>query len=142
MASFFALAGCADDGPRTTAPTPAAAGAGTAKAGDAPQTTEATRTAEATQAIGATGKPGSFARVVREKLPEIAADRRDAEIQAIADTACTELGAGKKADDIVAGTRSLGTLDAEATDQATARELIKLAIDTTCPGQSARVDDF
>jgi hypothetical protein len=42
----------------------------------------------------------------------------------------------------VAETRSLGTPDAEATDQATARELVKLAIDTTCPDQDRRVDEF
>lgn len=143
------LAGCTDDGPESGAKTPssvAATAAGTAKVGDAPPTTEPTTEPTKKPTKKPTTEPapaaGSFVDVVREKLPEIAADRRDEEIQAIADTACAELGAGKKADAIVAGTRSLGTLDAEATDQATARELIKLAIDTTCPDQSRRVDEF
>jgi hypothetical protein len=131
VVAALALAGCGDGEPQPAPRTPApavtsAAAAGTAKAGDAPRTTE----------------PAGFVAVVREKLPEIAADRRDEEIQAIADDACAGLAAGKKADDIVATTRSLGTLDAEATDQATARELIKLAIDTTCLGQRDRVDEF
>jgi hypothetical protein len=130
MAAGFALVGCADERSGTPAPAPAVSVPATARAGDAPRTTPAT------------AGTGSFVELVRAKLPEIATDRRDEEIQAIADTACAELGAGKEPDAIVAGTRSLGTLDAEATDQATARELIKLAIDTTCPDQSGRVDDF
>jgi hypothetical protein len=83
--------------------------------------------------------PESFVDVVRSRLPEVAADRRDEEIQAIADRACTALSGGADAGTIVAETR---TLDAEATDHATARELIKLAIDTTCPDQDRRVDEF
>jgi hypothetical protein len=86
--------------------------------------------------------PESFVDVVRSRLPEVAADRRDEEIQAIADRACTALSGGADAGTIVAETRALGTLDAEATDHATARELIKLAIDTTCPDQDRRVDEF
>ncbi|GIE82083.1 hypothetical protein Aph02nite_80330 [Actinoplanes philippinensis] len=81
-------------------------------------------------------------RVVRAQLADIAAGRQDAEIQAIADTACAALAAGNSTDEIVDTTRTLGTLDAEATDHATARELIKLAIDTTCLNQRARVDEF
>ena len=83
-----------------------------------------------------------FVDVVRAKLPDIAVDRRDDELQAIADRACAALADGTGADAIVAETRSLGTQDAEATDQATARELVKLAIDTTCPDQDRRVDEF
>jgi hypothetical protein len=80
--------------------------------------------------------------VVRAQLTDIAADRSDADIQAIADTACAGLAAGRSTDEIVDTTRALGTLDAEATDHATARELIKLAIDTTCFDQRSRVDEF
>ncbi|MBG0564150.1 DUF732 domain-containing protein [Actinoplanes aureus] len=83
-----------------------------------------------------------FVEVVRSSVPEVAAERSDEEIQAVADSACADLAAGKAAHDVVTATRSLGTLDAEATDQATARELIKLAIDTTCPDQAGRVDEF
>jgi hypothetical protein len=80
--------------------------------------------------------------VVRGKLPQVAAGRADAEITAVATRACQALAADRSADEIVAETRSLGTLDAEATDQATARELVKLAIDTTCLDQARRVDEF
>ena len=90
----------------------------------------------------ATAAAAGFVSVVRAQLPEVARDRADGDIQAIADSACADLAAGRSADDVVAATRSLGTLDAEATDQATARELIKLAIDTTCLDQAARVDEF
>ncbi|WP_433789820.1 hypothetical protein [Actinoplanes sp. CA-252034] len=85
---------------------------------------------------------GAFVRVVRAQLADIAAGRADAEIQAIADNACAGLADGRSTDEIVDTTRTLGTLDAEATDHATARELIKLAIDTTCFDQRARVDEF
>jgi hypothetical protein len=43
---------------------------------------------------------------------------------------------------VIAETRTLGTADAEATDEATARELVKLAIDTVCLDQAKRVDEF
>ena len=88
------------------------------------------------------GNRAGFVDVVRAQLPDVAVDRRDEELQAVADQACAALADGKDADGIVAQTRSLGTADAEATDQATARELIKLAIDTTCPDQDRRVDEF
>jgi hypothetical protein len=105
----------------------------------------------ATTTAGPSGTPGQeesgagadrFVSVVRAQLPEVAADRRDEEIAAVAEQACTSLAAGDEADAVVAGTRSLGTLDAEAVDEATARELVKLAIDTVCPGQNRRVDEF
>ena len=80
--------------------------------------------------------------VVRARVPDVAIDRRDEEIEAVAEQACASLAAGKSADAVVAETRSLGTADAEATDQATARELIKLSIDTVCPAQAKRVDEF
>ena len=88
------------------------------------------------------GGLAAFVRVVQSRTPEIALDRRDEEIEAIAQQACASLAAGKKSDALVAETRALGTADAEATDQATARELIKLAIDTVCPDQRDRVDEF
>ena len=120
--AVVALAGCGDDPePATTAP--------------AEQSAQSATTAPAAASAG-------FAEVVRDRVPEIAVDRRDEEIQAIADQACADLAGGEDADAVVAGTRTLGTSDAEATDQATARELIKLAIDTTCPDQDRRVDEF
>src|SRR4051794_18064417 len=94
-----------------------------------------TRTATTRPAAPAGGGLAAFVRVVQARTPEIALDRRDEEIEAIAQQACASLAAGKKAGALVAETRTLGTADAEATDQATARELIKLAIDTVCPDQ-------
>jgi hypothetical protein len=84
----------------------------------------------------------AFVAAVRDALPQIAADRRDEEIALIAEQACTGLSAGLTADQVVAETRTLGTEDAEATDQATARELIKLAIDRACLDQAARASQF
>lgn len=96
----------------------------------------------ATASPSATVAPDSFVGVVRAQLTDIAAGRTDREIQAIADTACAGLTAGRPGDEIVDVTRALGTTDAEATDHATARELIKLAIDTSCLDQAPRVDEF
>ncbi|MDI6102089.1 hypothetical protein QLQ12_26065 [Actinoplanes sp. NEAU-A12] len=129
------LAGCSDRAPEAPAATSAAAAA-TAPA--APATSVAATAANPGTASG----PDGFVAVVRARLPEVAVDRRDEEIQAIADTACADLIAGRSADDIVTATRTLGTVDAEATDHATARELVKLAIDTTCFGERDRVDEF
>jgi hypothetical protein len=88
------------------------------------------------------GGTAEFVRVVRSRVPEVAAGRSNAQIAAIATTACRSLRAGRPADAVQAEARSLGTLDAEATDDATARELVKLAIDTTCLDQAPRVDEF
>ena len=132
-ALVLALGGCGDDDVTTpvNVPVPTATSA-------APEPA-ATVTASSGRSAGG---PDAFVAAVRRALPEVAADRRDEEIAAIAEQACSALAGGGDADTVVAHTRTLGTLDAEATDQATARELIKLAIDTVCPGQDRRVDEF
>jgi hypothetical protein len=158
-----ALAGCADDRAEPAAVAVPAAGApveSPAPVGSAdsrPATRAATTHAATPRATGTTAAAGGdgqtdagsgskglddFVTVVRAKVPEVAVDRRDEEIEAIAQQACASLAAGKKADALVAETRSLGTADAQATDQATARELINLAIDTVCSAQRRRVDEF
>jgi hypothetical protein len=129
---LLALGGCGDD-PEPPQPTTTPATAVTTKA--------QSPTTPATTARSAAG-PDAFVAAVQRSLPEIAADRRDDEIAAVAQDACAGLAQGDDADAIVARTRSLGTADAEATDQATARELVKLAIDTVCPDQDRRVDEF
>ena len=145
-ALVLALGGCGDDDATTpvtvpvptvtsTAPEPAATV--TASAGASP-----VRSAAGASSVRAAAGPDAFVAAVRRALPEVAADRRDEEIAAVAEQACSELADGEDADTVVAHTRTLGTLDAQATDQATARELIKLAIDTVCPGQDRRVDEF
>jgi hypothetical protein len=144
-AMMLILTGC-------TAAEPAGAPAQTAEVTPsvAPAATSATTTAAA-EPTRTTRKPApedtgsglaGFVAVVRSRVPEVALDRRDEEIAAVAQQACASLAAGTSADALVAETRSLGTADAEATDQATARELIKLAIDTVCPDQRDRVDEF
>jgi len=74
-----------------------------------------------------TGSPGpapspaqgfEFVSVVRAQLPDIAHGRTDDEILAVARQACQDLSAGTPGDDVVAHAQTLGTLDAEATDQA------------------------
>ena len=98
--------------------------------------------------VAPTGQSGGgdgaaeFVAVVRAQLPEVAAGRSADELAAVATTACDGLADGVPADGVTAAAQSLGTLDAEATDQATARELVKLAIDTVCLDQANRVDEF
>jgi hypothetical protein len=88
-----------------------------------------------------TGTAG-FVAVVQARMPEIAVDRRDEEIAAIAEQACASLADGRRADSIVAETRTLGTGGPKTTDRSSARELIRLAIDQVCPDQDRRIDEF
>lgn len=122
--------------PNTTTVTVTTTPSASASSSPTPRTTSASGSA--------TGNGGTaeFVRVVRARVPDVAAGRSTAEIAAIATTACRSLRAGRAAEQISAEARSLGTLDAEATDDATARELVKLAIDTTCLDQAKRVDEF
>jgi len=83
-----------------------------------------------------------FVAIVQARMPEIAVDRRDEEIAGIARRACAALADAEEADAIVAETRTLGTGHARATNRSTARELIRLAIDTVCPDQDRRLDEF
>jgi hypothetical protein len=135
LAAVLTLAACADKGADVPMSVPVESTPTTAAAAEPART-------PGTERAGQGGGMPAFVSAVQAKMPEIAVDRRDEEIEAIAQQACASLAAGTKADALVAETRALGTADAEATDQATARELIKLAIDTVCPAESDRVDDF
>lgn len=149
-----ATAACGGDDPDEPAGAPIVAASAATSAAETPEPAPTTtpNRAGAPQGSKPTTRPPSasrspagldaFVRVVQARVPEVAVDRREEEIAAIAQQACASLAAGKDADALVAETRALGTADAEATDQATARELIKLAIDTVCPAQSGRVDEF
>jgi hypothetical protein len=151
---LVALAGCSDDPPAaesTATPTAAATTPSTASASPAASaspTASAGPTAGAPEPApdaGATPDAAAlaaFVTVVRSALPEVAAGRTDDEIAAVGTDACAGLADGHPADDVVAQAQSLGTLDAEATDPATARELVKLAIDRICLDQAGRVDEF
>jgi len=141
VAAVALLVGCGDDG--TPAPAASPTAATSAAPAQAPAGTPApSQEPSETPAPDPAGGAESFVATVRAQVPDVAAGRSDAEIAAIATTACRGLAAGDSADDITAAAQSLGTLDAEATDQATARELVKLAIDTSCPDQAPRVDEF
>ena len=86
--------------------------------------------------------PEAFVLGVRAELPEVAAGRTGEQIARIAAVACRDLAAGVPAAQIESAARSLGSLDAEAVDPATARQLVRLAIDTACLDQAPRVDEF
>ncbi|PRY33460.1 DUF732 domain-containing protein [Pseudosporangium ferrugineum] len=142
---LLATGGCSSGGEAepATVPVPVTTATTTGGAPSRALATESTPAANRPRAPEpAAADPGAFIGTFREKLPELALDRRDDEIALIAEQACASLAANAPAGTVVAGTRSLGTIDAEATDQATAREIIKLAIDTACPGQSRRVTEF
>jgi len=141
-ALVLALAGCADDEaapaeipwPATSATSSSAIPAVRAAkhAAAIPRATE-TRT---TAGSGSRGLDG-FVADVRTQVPEVAVDRRDEELEDIAQQACPSLKAGKNAAVIVT--------DVEGTagvDKVTAEKLIKLAIDTVCPAQHGRADEF
>jgi hypothetical protein len=142
-------AGCGTDSEPVTAPpgvTPPASAAVASAAPSADPEPDASGEVEAVDPDDApdddvAGTAG-FVAVVRSTLPAVATDRRDEEITLIAEAACGGLAGGLTADQLVAETRSLGTEDASATDQATARELIKLAIDKVCPEEKKRVTEF
>ena len=137
MATIVALSGCTINVnvPEQGATTPASRPA-TAK----PTTAEPTATTPV--ADPATAQTYAFVGVVREKLPELGNGRGDEEIQAMADVICNALAKDAKSEDVVDATRSLGSRDGVPIDTATANEVIKLAIDTSCPGQAPRVTEF
>ncbi len=126
----------------TTASGTGSATGTTGSATAAPSAASTTRSPSGAGSASATGGTREFVAVVRAQVPAVASGRTDAEIAAVARTACRNHARGTSADDVVAQAQSRGTLDAEATDQATARELVKLAIDTVCLDQAPRVDEF
>jgi hypothetical protein len=77
-----------------------------------------------------------FVAVVQRDLPGLAMDHREDEIAALARQACAALAAGRSAGAVVAGARTFGVA------RASARALVRLAIDTVCPEQDRRLDEF
>ena len=134
MATIAALSGCTvnvnvpGEGPAAPTSRPAAV---------KPKPTTATPVADPT-----TAQTYAFVSEVREKLPELGSGRSDEEIQGMADVICNALAKDAKSEDVVDATRSLGSRDGVPIDTATANEVIKLAIDTSCPGQAPRVTEF
>jgi hypothetical protein len=144
--ALLALGGCGDEpaAEPATVPVPATSSADpvpSRAAGVASRTAAAHAATAPTRAAPNVEEkfpagPAGFVAVVRREMPDVALDHRDEEIAAIAEQACAALAAGRPADAVVAAVRTYGT------DQATARELVKLAIDTVCPEQDRRVDEF
>ncbi|GAA4960401.1 hypothetical protein GCM10025331_59470 [Actinoplanes utahensis] len=135
--AIVALSGCTVNVnvPGETATTPPTGPAATTPAGTTPA---------GTTPAGTPPEAGTYAfvGVVREKLPELGGGRGDEELQAMADVICNALAKDAKSGDVVDATRSMGSRDGTPIDHATANEVIKLAIDTSCPGQASRVDEF
>jgi len=109
--------------------------------GDEPEAEPATVPVPATSSEAPVSpRPSSavegFVAVVQRKLPGVAVDHRDEEIVALARQACAALAAGRPADTVVAEVRTFGA------DRAAARQLVRLAIETMCPGQERRIDEF
>lgn len=84
--------------------------------------------------VPATAAPVTFAASVQEKVPEVALDRREEELEAIGEQTCAALTSGEPAEAVLTGT---GT-----DDRPTARRLVTLAIGTLCPDQSVRAAEF
>jgi hypothetical protein len=135
MAAIVALSGCTVNVnvPEQDATTPASR----------PTTTTPATTPVADPATTQPDAPTyAFVSVVREKLPELGEGRSDDEVQAMADVICNALAKDAKSEDVVDATRSLGSRDGVPIDVATANEVIKLAIDTSCLAQAPRVTEF
>jgi Protein of unknown function (DUF732) len=83
-----------------------------------------------------------FVATVQRRLPAVAADRRDEELEAVAQQSCALLASGTDAKTIAAVARTLGTSDPAATDRATADRLVEMSITEVCPSQQARATEF
>ena len=147
---LVALGGCGDEPeaepatvpvPATTseAPVPASpsvVASRVAVAASPARTTAARTTPRTTPKAAGRADPAAFVAVVQRTMPSLALDRREDELVTLAQQACAALTAGRSAAAVVAEVRAFGT------DQAGARQLIKLAVDTVCPGQERRAREF
>jgi hypothetical protein len=122
------LGGCGDEPEAEPADVPVPV---TSSAAPVPSRSAVTATARADRPA-----PADFGTAVRRELPTLALDRRDEEIDGIAEQACGALTAGRSARSVVAGVRKYGT------DAASARQLIRLAIAARCPEQDRRAGEF
>jgi len=68
-----------------------------------------------------------FVAAVQAKLPGVALDRRDEEVEELGRQACASLAAGKKTATVIGDLRNLGIGEADA------RELMVVAKKTACP---------
>jgi predicted small lipoprotein YifL len=127
-ATAVSLAGCGAPGAHPVPPPPSPRPAPSAAA-------------EPNAGSGDRGLDG-FVAAVQKRMPAVAADRRDEELEAVAEQSCALLAAGTDAKTIAAVARTLGTADPQATDRATAYRLVRLSIAEVCPAQKARAAEF
>jgi hypothetical protein len=132
VALALPIAGCGVPGtqpapwpaPTTTAPSPA------------PTTNAPVDAGTASKALD------GFVTTVQKRMPKVVADRRDEELEAVAEQSCALLASGADARTIAAVARTLGTADPYATDLSTAHRLVKLSIATVCPAEKRRAREF
>jgi len=79
---------------------------------------------------------------VQNRMPDVVADRRDNELEAVAEQSCALLASGTDATTIAAVARTLGTGNPRATTRAAARRLVRLSITVVCPEQTVRAAEF
>jgi Protein of unknown function (DUF732) len=83
-----------------------------------------------------------FVSTVQKRMPKVAIDRRDEELEAVAEQSCALLASGTDATTIAAVARTLGTGNPAATTRAAARRLVRLSIATVCPAEKLRAAEF
>jgi uncharacterized protein DUF732 len=141
---LVALAGCGHESKTETIVAPAAAATGvplgtateapTATGGPAPKATVPKKPARKTTAAArppagaGTGTAGvdRFVTAVQQKLPAVALDRRDDEVEDLGEQACDALGSGRSA------TAAAGEVAEQGVTPADARTLVGLAKDDLC----------
>jgi hypothetical protein len=72
--------------------------------------------------------PDHFLAAVQQKLPEVALDRRDEEVEDLGEQACQALATGRSA------TTAAGEVAEQGVAPADARTLVALARNDLCPG--------
>lgn len=133
---LFTLAGCDDARPTPAAERqPAAPAVPTETASESPRPAVASSPASpkpaAKSPAGVDAGSGSagldrFVAAVQRKLPDVALDRRDEEVEELGEQACDALGKGRGA------TAAAGEVGAQGVSPADARALVGLARDTLC----------
>jgi hypothetical protein len=129
------LAGCSAEKPPVAAPPAAVTAAPTVVASPSTGAVTAVPTKTATRAPAATTTAPApeapprldrFVAAVQRQLPEVAVDRREEEVAAIGELACSARAAGKGKATVVAEIENAGVTEADA------RKLLTIAEDTAC----------
>jgi hypothetical protein len=141
------LSGCSDRPPATTAapaasvasaetPVPQETSAQPAAASPRPRRTSPAPAARPTRTADRAAEAGSgnagldqFVAAVQQRLPAVAMDRRDEEVEELGEQACDSLAAGQTA------TAAAGEISDQGVELGDARKLVALARSTACPGR-------